>query len=229
MLAGAPNSGKSSLFNALLGVERAIVTEVAGTTRDAVEAATTIDGYLCRFVDTAGLRDATDRVEMLGIEVARRYLDHADLVLFCVEAQRAVSEEEEFFLRSLPGEWVLVRTKGDLGWDDPAGPGAEEVVVSSRLGGGLDLLRDRIVARTFASPAETEHDIPLVTRRRHAEALQRALEEVDACLAALDQDVPPELAVTHLRGAADHLAELLGAITSDDVLGAIFSEFCVGK
>ena len=230
VLAGAPNTGKSSLFNALLGVERAIVTEVAGTTRDAVEAVTTIDGFPFRFVDTAGLRDSDDRVEALGIEVARRYLDQADLVLFCVEAGRAIAPDEERFLEGLATPRLVVRTRADEAGDGWNPVSDEEIVVSSREGEGLERLRREMLGRTFARGREEDDtELPLVTRRRHAEALRLALAEVQRCVDALDTGTPPEFATTHLRAAADHLAELVGVVSSDDVLTAIFSEFCVGK
>jgi tRNA modification GTPase len=115
VLAGRPNSGKSSLFNALLGAERAIVTDVPGTTRDALEASITVQGYPFRLVDTAGLRETVDRVEGIGIEVARRYLAAADIVLFCVEAGREIEDDERAFLAGLNrARTVIVRTKADL-------------------------------------------------------------------------------------------------------------------
>jgi len=131
VLAGRPNSGKSSLFNALLGTERAIVTEIPGTTRDALEASVTVDGYPFRLVDTAGLRETVDRVEGIGIEVARRYLSAADLVLFCIEAGREIGDDERAFLAARdPARTLLVRTKADLaaadGTMNPRGSGDEE-------------------------------------------------------------------------------------------------------
>ena len=117
VLAGPPNSGKSSLFNALVGVERAIVTDEPGTTRDAIEAVVEVDGFPFRLVDTAGLRSAAGRVERLGIEVARRYLDTADAVLYCREAGRAATERERRFCRGLAAPVVRLRTKWGRGRD----------------------------------------------------------------------------------------------------------------
>ncbi|HEX2092576.1 MAG TPA: tRNA modification GTPase, partial [Longimicrobiaceae bacterium] len=143
VLAGRPNSGKSSLFNALLGTERAIVTEIPGTTRDALEATVSLEGYPFRLVDTAGLRETVDRVEGIGIEVARRYLAAAQLVLFCVEAGRAPGEDERGFLRELrPGGTILVRTKADAAPDPgtdgaPGVEGVRTVRVAAPTGEGL--------------------------------------------------------------------------------------------
>ena len=145
VLAGRPNSGKSSLFNALVGTERAIVTEEAGTTRDAIEAVVSVGGFPFRLVDTAGLRSRAERVERLGIEIAHRYLAGADVVLYCREAGAAMGVEESEFVNSLAPPVVLVRTKWDLaGAGDAPEPG--EVAVSAKTGDGLGPLK-AMVAR----------------------------------------------------------------------------------
>ena len=234
VLAGRPNSGKSSLFNALLGTERAIVTDIPGTTRDAVEASATIDGYPFRLVDTAGLRETADTVEGIGIEVARRYLAAADLVLFCVEAGRRVEDDERRFLEDRDGARTLVvRTKADAsargGDPEDADRNDAELVVSAATGAGMAALRTALLRRAFGGILGEPGEAPLVTRERHARALRAARDEVAAFVDALDADVPMEFAATHLRAAAGALEDLLGIVTVDDVLDRVFGTFCVGK
>lgn len=236
VLAGRPNSGKSSLYNALLGMERAIVTELPGTTRDALESELTLGGYLFRLVDTAGLREATDRVERMGIEVAHRYLDAADLVLFCAESGRGLDREEVRFLSGIgEGRLLLVRTKADLAEEvtvEPVEGGGDtgiEMTVSTRSGAGLDALRRELVARAFGGLQGEAGEAPLVTRERHARALRVAVGEVRTFVDAMEARVSMEFAETHLRSAVGALEELIGVVTADDVLGEVFGAFCVGK
>ena len=228
VLAGRPNSGKSSLFNALLGTERAIVTEVPGTTRDALEATLSVDGYPFRLVDTAGLRETAELVEGIGIEVARRYLAAADLVLFCVEAGRPLEPDEAAFLDGVdPARTVLVRTKAD---DSEQGIGtAGEVLVSAPNGTGLEELRQILLHRAFGGILGEPGEAPLVTRERYARVLRAARDEVQGFLDAQASGIPMEYAATHLQAAASALEDLVGAVTVDDVLGRVFGDFCVGK
>jgi tRNA modification GTPase len=232
VLAGRPNSGKSSLFNALLGTERAIVTDIPGTTRDALESTVSIEGYPFRLVDTAGLRETVDTVEGMGIEVARRYLAAADLVLFCGEAGRELEEDEAAFVAGVdPARLVLVRTKRDV----PGGAAVDSsgaipaAAVSAVTGDGLPELRQVLLARAFGGILGEPGEAPLVTRARHARALRTARDEVRDFLAALDDDVPMEFAATHLRAGAGALEDLVGAVSVDDVLDRVFGSFCVGK
>jgi tRNA modification GTPase len=239
VLAGRPNSGKSSLFNALLGTERAIVTEIPGTTRDALEASVTLEGYPFRLVDTAGLRETVDRVEEMGIEVARRYLAAADLVLFCVEAGRSIGDDERAFLAGLDAaRVVVVRTKADLhaGETDSvetemetAGYAPRSVRVAAAEGAGMDGLRSALLAMAFGGILGEPGEAPLVTRERHARALRRARDEVAGFVDALDTGIPMELAATHLRAAAGALEDLIGAVSVDDLLDRVFGDFCIGK
>lgn len=238
VLAGRPNSGKSSLFNALLGTERAIVTEIAGTTRDALEATITIDGYPFRLVDTAGLRETVDRVEGIGIEVARRYLASADLVLFCVEAGRAMDDDERDFIAVRdPLRTLVVRTKTDIAGKhltgdrdgDRSEDGIRSVAVAAVSGDGMPELRQALLRMVFGHILGDPGEAPLVTRERHARALRHSRAELLAFMDALDSAVPMELAATHLRSAAGELEDMIGIISVDDVLDRLFGDFCVGK
>jgi tRNA modification GTPase len=234
VIAGRPNAGKSSLFNALCGVERVIVTEEPGTTRDAVEALVSLGGYPFRLVDTAGLHDATGKVERLGIEVARRYLASADIVLFCAEAGRPLSDEELRFLGEVQaGSVLLVRTKSDLAAAGAADTAEAlelaQVWVSTLSGAGLAALRDLLVSAAFSGSLALEAGAPLITRERHARELQRGGSEMTAFLEARASGLAPEVVATHLRAAAQALEELLGVIAPEDVLERVFAEFCIGK
>ena len=223
VIAGRPNAGKSSLFNALLGSDRAIVTEIPGTTRDAIEAPAVCDGFPFRLVDTAGLRDSDDRLERLGIEVSRKYLAAADLIVFCAEAGRSLSAEEERALRGFGAPVVLARTKADLA---PAGAG---VAVSTVTGQGLSALRTELARAAFTSLAGRGDVEPVVTRARHRAALERALAEVREFGGARGAGLEAAVAATHLRAAVTALEEIIGVVAPDDVLGRVFSTFCVGK
>jgi tRNA modification GTPase len=226
VIAGQPNVGKSSLFNALLGTERAIVTAVPGTTRDAVEAPAVCDGFPFRLVDTAGLRETAEPVERLGVEVSRRYLAGADLVLFCAEAGRGLTTEEEAFLASCSAPVVVVRTKTDL--TDAPGP-PDHLHVSAERGVGLDAVRSALAQRAFTGLADAGEVMAAVTRERHRTALTAAARDVDAFAAARRTGVDAVVAAVHLRAAAEAVTALVGPLTPDDVLDRVFATFCIGK
>jgi tRNA modification GTPase len=252
VLAGPPNSGKSSLYNALLGEERAIVTDVPGTTRDALEAVISIGGFPFRLVDTAGLRDSDDKVEELGIEVARRYLDRADLVLFCVESQADLGSAQLEFLTGLGDvPTVLLRTKVDLtprdrvsgrltseglaseGLDDGHRVNAADVRESVDLsvvdGTGLGRLKEILPELVYGGLVQTGTSVPALTRARQSEAVQKARDQVVAFIEALDEGTPVAVASALLRPAETALEELLGLISTDEILDRVFREFCIGK
>lgn len=220
VLAGRPNAGKSSLFNALLGTSRALVTEIPGTTRDTIEAASEILGWPVRLADTAGLRDTDERLEQLGIEVSRRYLAAADLVLLCVEAGRTVSAEEAALMQARPV--LLVRSKGDLAESDG-------LVVSAVTGDGIDRLRFTIAERLFGQGDGYADLEPMLTRERHRVALARAAEALAAAGREFGPGRDPVLAAHQVRDAVLALDELIGLVHPDEILGRVFSRFCVGK
>lgn len=228
VLAGAPNAGKSSLFNALVGDARAIVSDVPGTTRDAIEALVDEAPYPWRLVDTAGLRETEDALERLGLEVSARWLARAGVVIVCGESDAALCAAERAVAARSAATRVAVRTKADIA-EDPHG---ESAVVSVSLvdGTGLEELRTAIRRAVVAAHPIPAEDAALVTRARHATAIARAREEVGAFIAAWDAGaLPAPVAATHLRAAVSALEELVGVIDADEVLGRVFRSFCVGK
>jgi tRNA modification GTPase len=222
VFAGRPNVGKSSLFNALLGSERALVTEIPGTTRDAIEAHTDFLGWPVRLTDTAGLWNAPERIDRMGVDVSRRYLAAADLVLLCVEAGRDLGEDEDAITGARPT--LVVRTKADLATE--AGDG---IPVSALTGQGLGELRRAAAERVFADRINLADLEPGLTRERHRTALSRALEALGGAVPHLGAGGDAVLASHHVRQATAALDELLGIVDIEEILDRVFGSFCVGK
>ncbi len=229
VLAGRPNVGKSSLFNALLGTERALVTPEPGTTRDTIEAQVEFEGWPVRLADTAGLWDAPGALDRLGVGVSRRYLGAADLALVCVEADDEVHREDHELLDAKSS--LLVRTKADL--TDRRTDGrtdSGELSVSVVTGQGLDALRRAVAQRLFDAALQGYADLePMLTRERHRSALERAAAEVGEALGLQETRGEPVLVAHHIRQAALALDGLIGVVDVEDVLDRVFSRFCVGK
>jgi tRNA modification GTPase len=225
VIGGAPNAGKSSLFNALVGRQRAIVTDIPGTTRDAIEAAIEVRGWPARLVDTAGLRKSKDVVERLGIEITERYVADADVVLVCGETVDALSLLHDRIRALTTAPVLLVQTKSDL----QHVRAAEGLSVSAMTGEGLDALA-KMIGEALEARFGAIREAPMLTRARHREGVRAARHELDAFRAAwVRGDPPSSVAAVHLRQAAHHLAELIGSVDVEDVLGRVFSTFCVGK
>ncbi|WP_292031013.1 tRNA uridine-5-carboxymethylaminomethyl(34) synthesis GTPase MnmE [Brevundimonas sp. UBA2416] len=220
VLIGETNAGKSSLFNALVAREAAIVTPIAGTTRDVLDADLIIGGFAVTLSDTAGLRDSADPVEAEGVRRARARAEAADLRLWIRGPGDAEGDAAGF---ARPSD-LLVLTKADLG-AGRAVEGFETLSVSTATGQGLSELHDWIAARLAQDLSGA--DFPAVTRERHRRRLAEALCAAEAGRAALE--VAPEMAGDDLRRAADALARVTGAIGVEDILGEVFSTFCIGK
>lgn len=220
VLIGETNAGKSSLFNALVAREAAIVTPIAGTTRDVLDADMIIGGYAVTLSDTAGLRDSTDPVEAEGVRRAQARAEAADLRLW-VRGPDDAEGNAAGLVR--PGD-LLVLTKADLGAGSTV-PGFETLTLSTATGQGLGGLLDWISARLARDLSGS--DFPAVTRERHRRRLIEALGAVEAGRSALE--VSPEMAGDDLRRAAEALARVTGSIGVEDILGEVFSTFCIGK
>ena len=230
VLAGPPNVGKSSLFNALLGADRAIVTESPGTTRDAIEAHTEFLGWPVRLVDTAGLRESTEEAERLGVGFSRRYVEAADVVLACeAEGGETGKRGGESDGWRASGTVIQVRTKADLAPSLPLRIPASGIHTSVVSGEGLDTLKVAVVRAAFGGQATLTDLEPALTRERHRIALTRAQDALGAALPQLTRQGEPVLAAHHLREAARALEELIGAVDVEDVLDRVFRSFCVGK
>lgn len=231
VLAGPPNAGKSALFNALLGESRALVTPIAGTTRDAIEAV--IDGprWPLRLIDTAGLREGAESIEQLGIEVSERYLTRAHVVLVCGERDEDIVRAEEWVARHAAAPRIRVRTKCDLHPDGGSSPRARDALaVSAERGIGLTALLGAIDAALEPVGGVPEPDMPVLTHARHVAALHAAREELRQFAEAWQaRALPAPVAAVHLRAAVGMLEELVGSVDIEQVLERVFRTFCVGK
>jgi tRNA modification GTPase len=227
VIVGKPNAGKSSLLNRLSGEEAAIVTEVAGTTRDVLREQINIDGLAVELIDTAGLRDNPDRIEEEGIRRAREAMKSADTVLWIQDATAA--EQMDIGEEVAEGVTVtLVRNKIDLVDDQPGSTEDDHsrINLSAKTGAGIDALHDRL--RELAGYRNLGEGA-FTARKRHIDALKRAAGHFDAGRKALDESRAGELLAEELRLAQESLGEITGAVSSDDLLGRIFADFCIGK
>jgi tRNA modification GTPase len=229
VLSGRPNAGKSSLLNALLGAERAIVTAEPGTTRDVLEAGVDLGGVPVTLCDTAGLRDADGTVERLGVARAERAAAAADVVLLVLDTARPFADQAALVSRAAA---VAVLNKADLPscWtaaDEAAVAAAHPCVrVSATAPSGLDALRHAILTEAGVQWAD---NLPALTSARQREALARAAASLTAAAAALAAQLPPELVAVDLQAALEHIGTVTGAVSNEDVLDAVFREFCIGK
>lgn len=235
VILGRPNVGKSSILNRLLREERAIVTEIPGTTRDTIEEYLDIRGVPLRLVDTAGIRETAEAIEEIGIRRARQKLDEAELVLLVVDGSQGAQEDDRLLFAAAAGKKiVVVVNKADLMAGDSlvewaaSFPGAKLVATSARTGQGIAALEDAVYFLATGGEGLQEQD-RAVPNVRHAAALGRAAASVRQVRDGLARDLSPDLLAIDLQMALDHLGDIVGETTTEDVLEMIFSRFCIGK
>ncbi|MCA1764731.1 MAG: 50S ribosome-binding GTPase, partial [Desulfobulbaceae bacterium] len=236
VILGRPNVGKSSLLNSLLREDRAIVTEIPGTTRDIIEEYLDIKGIPVRIIDTAGIRQGAEAVEEIGIRKARQKLESADLVLLVVDGAGELSDEDRA-LAGIIGEQpaILVVNKVDLapGKDlhsyRASFPRFSAVEISAKTGQGLARLEEAIFAAVSGGGEQSEPDHACVPNVRHAASLAASLAATRQLAGALRENLPPDLVALEVQAALDHLGDIIGETTTDDILEMIFTRFCLGK
>ena len=235
VIAGRPNAGKSSLLNALAGREAAIVTDIAGTTRDVLREHIHIDGMPLHIIDTAGLRDATDEVERIGISRAWTEIEQADRIILMLDSSDPesadLSKVRSEFLAKLPSTLpvTIVRNKIDLNGEQASESeqgGYQMISLSAQTHDGVQLLREHLKQ---AMGFQTGMEGGFLARRRHLDALDKAAEHLQIGLVQLTEFHAGELLAEELRLVQSYLSEITGQFTSDDLLGNIFSSFCIGK
>lgn len=237
---GKPNAGKSTLLNALLKEERAIVSDIAGTTRDTIEEVIHIKGNAFRLIDTAGLRETTDEIEKIGVEKAKEKSDKADVLIYLIDAASSDISEDIAMLKNLLREdleTIICFTKMDKN-SLPNQPFAEKIKaeitqenlrfleISAKENLNLDELKNSLTH--FVESLKTDENV-VITNQRHYEALHKSLQAVKAVEDAVTQKITTELLAYELRNALEYLGEISGEFTNDEVLGNIFSKFCIGK
>lgn len=230
VIAGKPNAGKSTLLNALVNEERAIVSDIAGTTRDTIEEAFVIDGITFRLIDTAGIRsEAGDKIEEMGIERTFEKIQQASVILYVFDAAITSTEELQQELaqfNNLNAVLIPVANKTDLQAQQQSINISNLVSLSAKEKTGINQLRKRLSEAIRKD--EVKNDI-IITNLRHYEALQHAFDSLEQVLAGIDRQVTGELLAFDIRKALFHLGEITGEVTTDDLLANIFSKFCIGK
>lgn len=232
VLIGRPNAGKSTLLNTLVGSDRAIVTDIAGTTRDTIDVDWNYDGLLFKLIDTAGLRDTTDKVEAEGVKRSQKAFEEADLVIYLKDLSQAFSDEERkeissFQQRAGETPFILIGTKADIE-KDLEWRTQFDVKISALNGNQLEDLKRLLKDRALENKHYDASSI-LVTSTRHRDALQKAKTQVQAALQGLALNMTGDFLSIDLRAALNELGTITGEITNEHILDSIFSRFCIGK
>lgn len=222
VLAGLPNVGKSSVMNALLSCDRAIVTDIPGTTRDVLTESVELNGIRLSLSDTAGLRDTEDAVEKIGVQRARDALENADVILYVLDAAREMTDEERENLSDIDERYIVLLNKSDL----PSVVSFENAVtLSAKTGDGLDELTERILEKIGA--AELNEDV--MTLPRHIECAERAISSIECAIGWIESAMPLDFAANDLSEALEALGDITGESMNESVIDRVFQDFCVGK
>jgi len=229
VIAGRPNAGKSTLLNALLDDERAIVSDIPGTTRDSIEDQIIIEGYLFRFIDTAGIRKTDDLVEKIGVERTMKSLEKADLILYLYDPLELSPSDVSNDLSSMPKDTpkLVIANKSDKLQNMSTELDSDIIAISALNSDGLDSLKSKILGAINLDTSIA--DKTLVTNTRHYEALSQSLRSIQQVKEAMNEGLSTDLLAIDLRVAIQHLSEITGEVSNDDILGSIFSKFCIGK
>lgn len=228
-LLGSPNVGKSSMMNALLGKERAIVTNIAGTTRDILEDHLTLGGLHFRLIDTAGVRETEEQIEREGIRRSKQAMQEADLILLLLDASRSLNEDDERLLAEVPKEkTIVVWNKIDLGEPKETIDWTPLVYTSAREQTGFAELRTAIDRLLWKDGPPSKEEI-VITEQRHFQALHNAIEACQTVISGLQNGLSPEFISSDLRSALNELGTIIGTNVTEDILTAIFAKFCLGK
>ena len=224
-IVGRPNVGKSSLLNILAGEERAIVTDIAGTTRDVIEESVDLGGIILRLMDTAGIRETADQVEKIGVERSYESIEKADLVLAVFDGSCPLNEQDmEILEKTKNSKRIIVINKSDIG----AEVTLDGIEISAKTGMGIDKLSDT-VKKMYEWGEIEKNDAPMVTNMRHIKALYKAKESLENVVAGAGNFIPSDILSIDLCDAIDALGEITGAVVSEDIVAEIFHNFCVGK
>lgn len=226
LIVGRPNVGKSSLLNFLLQKERAIVTDIAGTTRDTIEDSFLLGDVKVNLIDTAGIRSTEDKVEKIGVDRAKNLIKQADIVLFLIDSSREFSQEDEEIFDSIKGtKFIVIKTKSDLESKNSK-VFENEISISTETGEGIEDLKNKILELTQISNISA--DSVIITNERHSEALARANESLERAAANISADTL-DLVTIDIKDAYIAIGEITGNTTSEDIIDAIFKKFCLGK